>query len=33
MVTGYGGVETAVEAMKIGAFGYFLSKAIIQRNF
>lgn len=24
MVTGYGGVETAVEAMKIGAFGYFI---------
>lgn len=24
MVTGYGGVETAVEAMKLGAFGYFI---------
>lgn len=24
IVTGYGGVETAVEAMKLGAFGYFI---------
>jgi len=32
MVTGYGSVETAVQTMKIGAFGYFIRNRKSQRS-